>query len=176
MFLRCAGELLAWLTIFAVGFGLGISGYLIQSYGHKEYPEGDDTRRMMDIAAYIIWGLTGLYFMIICCMWGSIKISVRVLRVAAKVIAQNLRVILIPITGICIILGWVFFFIYGLLWILSTGEIVAEAYVIDPLVVDPISYPYKSFKWSENEEYMIWFALFSFFWVCAFLIACTEYV
>jgi hypothetical protein len=44
MFLRCAGELLAWITIFAVGFGMGFLGYLIQTYGQKEYPEGDNTR------------------------------------------------------------------------------------------------------------------------------------
>jgi hypothetical protein len=173
MFLRCAGELLAWITIFAVGFGMGFLGYLIQTYGQKEYPEGDNTRQMMEITAYIIWGLTGLYFLIICCMWGSIKISVRVLRVAAKVVAQNLRVILVPVSGIILILCWVFFFIYGLLWLMSTGEIVSKEYT-PPL--SSTSYPYKSFEWSDNEKYMIWFSLFSFFWVCAFLMACTEYV
>jgi hypothetical protein len=87
MLLRCAGECLAYITIFAVGGGLGFLGYFIKTYGEENYIEGDSDHKAMQITAYVIWGLTGLYFLIICCMWGSIKISVKVLAVAAKVIA-----------------------------------------------------------------------------------------
>jgi len=39
MFLRCAGECLAWVTIFVVGAGLGVGGYFIKDYGEKNYAE-----------------------------------------------------------------------------------------------------------------------------------------
>jgi hypothetical protein len=62
-----------------------------------------------------------------------------------------------------------------MLWLFSCGEIIPSSYTV-PLTTPELVVNYKTFVWSDDEVYMIWFSLFTFFWVCAFLMACTEYV
>lgn len=52
-----------------------------------------------------------------------------------------------------------------MLWLFSCGEVSS--------VTAPGGLTYKSFVWSDDEKYMIWFSLFVFFWVSAFVIAST---
>ena len=41
--LRCFAEILAWISIIAVGVGLFILGFLVKDYADVNYPEGDTT-------------------------------------------------------------------------------------------------------------------------------------
>ena len=68
--------------------------------------------------------LTGIYLLVICCIYYSIKISIKVLKTSAKVIMNNMRMIIVPVIGIIGIIAWVAFFIYGLLYLMSCGQIV----------------------------------------------------
>ena len=65
--------------------------------------------------------LTGIYILVICCLYYSIKISIKVLRTSAKVIMSNMRMIIVPLLGIVGIVCWVAFFTYGLLYLMSCG-------------------------------------------------------
>ena len=75
----------------------------------------------MDYAAYTVWGLAGLYALIVLCTFYAIKISVKVLRVSAKIVMTNLRMILIPLFGIAVMVVWILFYAYSLLWLISCG-------------------------------------------------------
>ena len=41
--LRCFAEILAWISIVAVGIGLFVLGWLVRDYADINYPEGDTT-------------------------------------------------------------------------------------------------------------------------------------
>ena len=73
-----------------------------------------------------MWVLTGVYLLVICCIYYSIKISIKVLKTSAKVIMNNMRMIIVPLIGIVSIVGWVAFFTYGLLYLMSCGKIVEQ--------------------------------------------------
>jgi len=167
--LRCCAEILAWISIITVGLGMTALGYFVRVYGKDNYPEGDTTQYYMSIASYVIWGLTLIYFCAVLCAWESIKISIKILKTSAKVVSRNLRVIFVPLVGIVIITVWVFFFAYSMLWLFSCGEITSKSTLGGTT-------SYKSFDWSDHEKIMIWYSLFCFFWVAAFIMAATSYV
>jgi len=121
--LRCFAEILTWIAIFAVAVGLFALGWMVRDYGALNYVEGDNTQKWLNIAAYTIWGLLGIYLLSVCCLYYSIKISVRVLRTSAKIITRNMRMVIVPVVGILITIVWVAFSVYFLLWLMSSGEI-----------------------------------------------------
>jgi hypothetical protein len=62
-----------------VGAGIVTLGFLVKYYATENYPEGDTTQKWLNIAAYTIWGLAGLYGLIVLCTFYAIKISIKVL-------------------------------------------------------------------------------------------------
>lgn len=167
--LRCFAEILTWIAIFSVGAGLFALGWLVKDYGEVNYVEGDTTQKWLNIAAYTIWVLFGIYLLAVCCMYYSIKISVRVLKTAAKIITRNMRMIIVPVIGVCIVTLWVAFSIYFLLYLMSCGKIEKENVPLTDI-------HYYTYVWTDEQKGYIWFSIFFFFWVCAFLMAASQYV
>lgn len=51
---------------------------------------------------------------------------------SAKIVMNNLRMILIPVFGIVVMVVWILFYAYSLLWLMSCGKM-TEQYVIVPI-------------------------------------------
>lgn len=124
--LRCFAPILCWITIIAVAIGLFVLGFLVKDYADINYPDGDSTQKWLNVAAYTIWVLTGIYVILVCCLYYSIVISIKVLKTSAKVIMNNMRMIIVPLIGIAFIVCWLAFFTYGLLYLLSCGTITEQ--------------------------------------------------
>jgi len=167
--LRCFAEILTWIAISLVGAGLFVLGWFVRDYGAVNYPEGDTTQKWLNIASGIIWALLGVYCLAVCCLYYSIKISVRVLKTASKIITRNMRMVIVPVIGVAVVTAWVAFSVYFLLWVMSCGEIEREE-------VPLIGVHYYTYVWTKEQKGYIWFSLFLFFWVSAFLMAMSQYV
>ena len=166
-FLRCFAEILTWIAIILVGCGIFGLGWLVKDYATVNYPEGDTTQKWLNIGAYTIWVLLGVYALAICCMFYSIKISVKVLKTSATIIMHNMRMIIIPLVGIAFVALWVCFSTYFLLYLGSCGEVVQK---------ESLGYYYSTYVWTKTQKGYLWFSLFLFFWVNALIIAATQYV
>lgn len=169
LMLRNFAEALAWVSIFVVGVGLLIAGFLVRNYSINNYPEGTKTQKWLNIASWVIWGATAIYVLAILCCWYSIKIAIKVLRVAARVIMNNLKMVLIPMLMICVTVVWIAGSIYCFMWILSCGELTVEQVPI-------IGLSYTKYVYTKEEKNFLYAAAFFFFWVTAFLIAVADYV
>ena len=167
--LRCFAEVLTWIAIFAVATGLFALGWFVREFGATNYPDGDTTQKWLNITAYIIWALLGIYCLTVCCLYYSIKISVRVLRTAAKIITRNMRMVIVPLIGIICTVCWIAFSVYFLLWVMSCGE-------VDRMKVPAVDIYYYTYVWTKEQKYYIWWSVFFFFWICAFLMAATQYI
>jgi hypothetical protein len=122
LMLRHFAEMLAWLSIFIVFVGIVAIGFAVKYFADNNYPEGDTTQKWLNYTAYTVWGLSGLYVLVVLCAFYAIKISIKVLRVSAKIIMNNLRMIIIPIIGIVVMIVWILFYAYSLLWLFSCGD------------------------------------------------------
>ena len=161
-FLRCFAEILTWIAIFAVAFGLFALGWFVRDYAAVNYVEGDTTQRWLNIAAYTVWALLAIYLLYICCMYYSIKISVRVLKTSSKIITRNLRMVIVPLIGFLMTVTWVCFSVYFLLWVMTCGEVDKKRF---------LNYNYYTYQWTDEQKGYIGFSVFYFFWVTAFLMA-----
>ena len=140
--LRCFAEVLTWIVIVAVGVGIFMLGWFFKDYGAVNYPDGDTTQKWLNIAAWIIWILLIIYCLMVCCLYYSIKISVRVLKTASKIITRNMRMIIVPLFGIVVVTCWVAFSVYFLLYLGSCGE-------IDKVEVPILNVHYYTYVWTD---------------------------
>lgn len=173
LMLRQFAEILAWISILIVGIGIVTLGFLIKYYADANYPEGDSTQKWLNYASYVVWSLAGIYALIVLCSFYAIKISIKVLRVSAKVIMNNMRMIIIPLVGIVVMIVWILFYSYSLLWLMSCGDM-KQNQLMGP--GNTVLGTYVSYQWTETEKYFIWSTVFYFFWISAFLVAAAQYV
>ena len=115
-------EILAWFAIFICGSGLLLLGFGVKYYADNNYPEGDTTGKWLNVGSYVIFGFTGIFLLAVLCSYQAIKISIRVLKVSAKVIMSNLRMVIVPVVGMVTIVAWIIFFAYSLIWLMSCGD------------------------------------------------------
>ncbi|CAE8680096.1 unnamed protein product [Polarella glacialis] len=70
----------------------------------------EQQRKALEIIGYVLWGLAGVYFILVCCFTNRIRLAVAVNKVAATFIGHTPRIILVPIVqsliGICWVLAW----------------------------------------------------------------------
>lgn len=139
--MRFFTSILVWVSLFVAGLSLIGIALLLQNY-HHEFWGGDGTSGtinpgnilaksetvgdVLQYFVYILYGLTGLYFLIMLCLVRQIFTSIKVLETSAYVIAQHLRIILVPFIG-----GIIFFLWIGL-WLISFGLLVSTADIKKP--------------------------------------------
>lgn len=115
----------------------------------------------------MLWGLTGVYVLAILCCWYSLKIAIKILRTSARVIQNNLRMIIIPFLQVILVTIWLGAFLYFLLYLLSCGTITVN---------EVFGLSYRTYSYSDEQKYFIYATLFFFLWVTAFLVAVTDFV
>ena len=100
-------------------------------YRSKHYPsdktiakKGDmDMGMDLKIACYVLYGVVGLYFIAICCLYKDIEVSVAVLRTSATIVIKNLKMLLLPLFSSLCVLFWSLGWVAGFGYLLSTGQI-----------------------------------------------------
>lgn len=124
LMLRLFAEILAWISIFIVGAGIVALGFVCNYYSTTTYPNGTETQqKWLHYLAITLWSLAGFYGLVVLCCFYAIKISIKVLRVSAKIIMGNLRLIIVPLVGVAIMIVWILFYAYAILWLMSCGDL-----------------------------------------------------
>ena len=82
-----------------------------------------------------------IYLLAVCCLYYSIKISIRVLRTAARVITSNMRMVIVPIIGFIIISAYLAFSVYFMLYLMSCG---------DMSVKETLGISYTTYTWTRE--------------------------
>jgi hypothetical protein len=125
--LRFFADTLAWVSIVLVGIMIAALGFGCLYYGANNYPQGDSTQTLLKYTAYFLWAADIVYFCVVMCSYYSIKISITVLKVSARIVMNNMRMIFVPIIGMLVTLVWIGFFVYSLVYLLSCGEMVTTS-------------------------------------------------
>merc|ERR1719284_1776298 len=73
---------------------------------------GEAYRDVLFYAAFVIWGLGLILFIVILCFAGRIQLAIALNKVAAIFLAENPSILIVPtvqaILGLAWVLGWVF--------------------------------------------------------------------
>ena len=87
--LRLFAYVLAWISILTVGILIVALGFGLKYYAGATYRAEDSTYKWLNYAAYTLWALDGIYVLIIICTYYAIRMSIKVLKVSAKIISRN---------------------------------------------------------------------------------------
>jgi len=127
--------IVVWVSIISTGFGILALAMLVKSYRSKHYGlhrqtakgqalADQNTGKALRFVVYGLYGLTGAYFLAICCLWKNIAVSVAVLKTSAVIIFKNLRILLMPFFSALCLLTWCIYWATTFGYLLSTGQIV----------------------------------------------------
>lgn len=171
--------LVVWVSIIATGAAIVGVAYSMQTYHNKQYGAnaiapgggGDATTqanygKSLLVATYVVYGLAVLYFIAVCCLWKAIRVSVAILKTTAVIIIRNLKLLIMPLFSTIAIVTWVMFAINNLGYLLSSGTIT------QPKRGSQL----KRVELSQEQKYMAYVHVFTFFWVAELLQAVFSYV
>lgn len=129
---------------------------------------------MLEATAYICWILAGLTFMYVLCILSRIKIAIGILKAATEFTKDYIFAIFVPLVIFFFYMGFLFLWIYGLLYIYSAGtprEVITFPYdgiVVDATLRNSGIYYLIGLIWISE-----WFGAYSFFVIAC--MACVWY-
>lgn len=111
----------------------------------------------------LLWILSGIYLLILCCCWSRIKLGTSIMEAASDYVANTTSVLFVPITFFFICGAWVVFWVISAIYVYSVGD--ASQSKTNPILAD--------MKWNNTTRYVWIYHLFGAFWISAFLIGCA---
>ena len=82
--IRLIGGSIIWLSIIVIEVALLLAGAYTWYYRGRKYTQEDKMFQYLTYAAYGIWGLCGLVFILVCCFWHAIKIGIAVFKTTSQ--------------------------------------------------------------------------------------------
>jgi hypothetical protein len=128
-----------------------------------KYDVGDKTHMAMRGMGILLWILSGIYLIILCCCWSRIKLGTSIMEAASDYVANTTSVLFVPIIFFFIIAAWVVFWVISAIYVYSVGD--ASQSKTNPILAD--------MKWNNTTRYIWIYHLFGAFWISAFIIGCA---
>jgi len=136
VFLRCFAGLFIWTVILAFMACLGGTGYLFYSDHSalandsvKDYVATDeDTKK---IIAYVLWGILGVIFIFVLCMYSRIKLGIAIVKTGAMFVMNVKSTLFVP-AFMCLMSAVLFaVYVIGFVYTYSSGDANVNDYGIN---------------------------------------------
>jgi hypothetical protein len=85
---------------------------------------------MLEYGSYAIWGVDGLYVLVLLCLCNRIRLGVAIMKVTAQFIGDTPSIYLIPVVFLILCSGWIACWAFSFVFLFSIGTIEPRA---DPL-------------------------------------------
>lgn len=121
----------------------------------------------MTYTSYALWGLAGVYLIILLCLCGRIRLGVAIVKATARFINNTWSLFLIPIFFIIIIGAFICYWVFTAAYIFSIGQIGPRDAPLQFL---------STVKWEDKTRYIFLYHLFGLLWVNAFIIGCAQFI
>lgn len=79
---RCCASLLVFLSLVMIALCLGGGGYWLYWMKGKYDPTTNDYK-YCEIGSYVLWGLDGLYLLILLCLCNRIRLGLAIIKCTA---------------------------------------------------------------------------------------------
>ena len=146
---------------------LGLAFFCLFSYKKLQNDDiaENDQEYFFLYAAIALFSITGVFLIMICCLWSRIVLVARIIQATADYITDIKRVIVVPIIFLILMVAYVGYWIFTGAYVFSMGE----------TEHDP-AYPWGTIKWEEYTRYMVYFKIFALLWMLAFLTYASQFV
>lgn len=116
---------LAWITIVVIEISLCALGYFSWAYKNQiESSRGESTSQSTALfyTSIVCWTLAAIYFLLMCCNFKSLKVSIAIIETAADFFTDTKRIALVPLLYFCIWCGIFVFWLWGLAGVASITD------------------------------------------------------
>ena len=121
-FLRCCAGVFVFLSIMTIMFGLAGAGVWLWFY-RLHYDPDDKEYKFFQIAAYTLWGMSGLFTLIVLCLCNQIRLGVAIIKCTAQFVYGTPTVFLVPVWFLISILIYVSAWAISAVFLFSVGTI-----------------------------------------------------
>lgn len=157
--LRCFAKPIMYLSFVLILVLLAGGGAYVFAQQHN-YEEGDNTRSVMKWMGIVLWILTGIYFVILMCCCGRIRLGIAILEATSDFVRDTMSIFFVPTIFFFFICVWMCYWIISAVYVYSVGE---------PKGLGQI-------EWNDTTRYVWLYHLFGLFWISAFIIGCEQFV
>jgi hypothetical protein len=162
--LRCIAKPLLYVS-FVLIFTLLVGGGFYVYYLNLDYADTDNTKDVMKGMGILLWILSGIYLIILCCCWSRIQLGAAIIEAASDFVRNCLSVMFIPLFFFFITAAWVVFWVISAVYVYTVGD-----------VKKADNLPIADITWNTTTRYVWIYHLFGLFWVSAFVIGCAQFI
>lgn len=121
-FIRCFAGILIWLSIIGIIACLGGGGYWVWKY-KDHYSTTDNNYKYLQYGGYALWGLDGVFLILVLCCCSRIKLAVAIMKVTGSFIMNVPQTLLMPLMFAVICMGWIAAWAFTAIYLFSIGNI-----------------------------------------------------
>lgn len=118
--IRCFAGVLIWFSIIGIIAILGGGGYWVYLY-RTHFASTDNNYKYFLYGAYSLWGLDGLFVIIVLCCCNRIRLAVAIMKVTGSFILNVPQVLFMPIIFMIICAAWIGAWTVTAIWLFSIG-------------------------------------------------------
>ena len=107
----------------------------------------------------------------ICCMWSKLVLATKIIGAAAEFVTETKRIVMVPILMIVLTAGYIMYWAYTTLWVVSTGDL--EAYPTDGGWNNS---PFRSIDFTKELKNKLYTQGFGLFWNIAFMLTLSNFI
>ena len=122
LILRCCAGVIIWMSIFSIMACIGGGGYWAFITKDK-YDVSDNNYKYLQYGAYALWGLDGLFALIVICCCSRIRLAVAIMKVTSQFIYGTPAILLLPVLFLIICAAWVCGWTFTAVYLMSIGDI-----------------------------------------------------
>lgn len=130
--------------------------------------------KVVEIASYVVFGIAALYICILIVLAKRIQLAIGVVKEAAKAMAAMPLLTFIPIIQVIGCVAFLVPWVYYMLYIVSSGNIVLMQGSYTNQLGITTKYQYRQMVYDDNTRYAALYLLFCWYWSSEFLVACGQ--
>lgn len=111
---------MAFISCVVCAAGAGLYAYQLSE--SPEYAE-DPTAEYLKYSAYGLWGVAGIFCLILLCCYSALKLGIAVFATTVDFTKSNCCIFLLPTVGMIIQVVWCLFWIVSFVMVFSIGEV-----------------------------------------------------
>lgn len=155
---------MVYLSILGLIIGAVMGSYML--FQQSKVIKDTKQQEYYKWGSYVGFGFSALLVCCVLCNFKNIRIGIAVMKCTAEFIGGTPQVFLAPPIAIVIIVGWLCFWTFMALYIVSVGEIEQRK-----------DLPFLThMKWTDMTRYAFLYSLFGYLWMNAFIIGVCQFV
>jgi len=162
-------SILLTIILFMVG---GYYMYTTAQDWDDEDPQtvDDDSINATRIAAYCLWVIGSILFILACCLRKQIAIAIGCVKTAGRAVNHMFAILLVPVIQAIGLMAFVIVWTYYAVYLASLAEITTEDYEFD----DNTKIAVRSFEFDDFTYRCGWYLLFCLFWTSNYIVAIGD--